>query len=204
MLAVRDRVPAGQHESPRLGSRPEIGYNAPMKNAEGNIPSEVRKRCRLLRAELDRHNYLYYVEAKPEITDLEFDALLNELLAIEAKYPELVTPDSPTQRVGGQPLEGFETVEHAVPMLSIDNTYSEEELRAFDDRVRRGLEEEKRGLEAKGQGMLDEIKALAKGGGILEEEARAELEARIKEKRAALDPFRRTATRTLMDRTSAG
>ncbi len=143
MLAVRDRVPAGQHESPRLGSRPEIGYNAPMKNAEGNIPSEVRKRCRLLRAELDRHNYLYYVEAKPEITDLEFDALLNELLAIEAKYPELVTPDSPTQRVGGQPLEGFETVEHAVPMLSIDNTYSEEELRAFDDRVRRGLEGQK-------------------------------------------------------------
>lgn len=111
-----------------------------MKNAEGKIPPEVRERCEYLRNEIDRHNYLYYVEAKPEITDMEFDALLNELQALEAEYPELVTPDSPTQRVGGQPLEGFETVEHAVPMLSIDNTYSEGELRAFDDRVRRGLE----------------------------------------------------------------
>ncbi len=111
-----------------------------MSHAEGNIPPEVRRRCEQLRNELDRHNYLYYVEAKPEITDVEFDALLNELIAMEAEYPGLVTPDSPTQRVGGQPLSGFETVEHAVPMLSIDNTYSEGELRAFDDRVRRGLE----------------------------------------------------------------
>ncbi|MFO7976506.1 MAG: NAD-dependent DNA ligase LigA [Candidatus Hydrogenedentota bacterium] len=111
-----------------------------MKNAEGKIPPEYRERCEYLRKEIDRHNYLYYVEAKPEITDMEFDALLNELQDLEAQYPELVTPDSPTQRVGGQPLEGFETVEHAVPMLSIDNTYSEEELRAFDERVRRGLE----------------------------------------------------------------
>ena len=105
-----------------------------------NAPKQIRKRCEYLRNEIDRHNYLYYVEAKPEITDMEFDALLAELQALEAQYPELVTPDSPTQRVGGQPLEGFETVEHAVPMLSIDNTYSEEELRAFDERVRRGLE----------------------------------------------------------------
>jgi len=112
----------------------------PMKNAEGKIPSEVRERCEYLRNELDRHNYLYYVEAQPEITDIEFDGLLDELQALEAKYPALVTPDSPTQRVGGQPLEEFETVEHVIPMLSIDNTYSEEELRAFDDRVRRGLE----------------------------------------------------------------
>ncbi|MEA3365088.1 MAG: NAD-dependent DNA ligase LigA, partial [Candidatus Hydrogenedentes bacterium] len=111
-----------------------------MKNAEGKIPPEVRERCEHLRNEIDRHNYLYYVEAKPEITDTEFDALLDELQALEAKYPALVTPDSPTQRVGGQPLEEFETVEHVIPMLSIDNTYSEEELRAFDDRVRRGLE----------------------------------------------------------------
>lgn len=111
-----------------------------MNHAEGNIPPEVRTRCEQLRNELDRHNYLYYVEAKPEITDVEFDALLNELIAMETEYPGLVTPDSPTQRVGGQPLDGFKTVEHAVPMLSIDNTYSEGELRAFDDRVRRGLE----------------------------------------------------------------
>ena len=111
-----------------------------MNQAGDNIPLEVCERCEQLRSEIDRHNHLYYVEAKPEITDRQFDAMLHELEALEAEYPELVTPDSPTQRVGGQPLEGFQTVEHAVPMLSIDNTYSEAELRAFDGRVRRGLE----------------------------------------------------------------
>ena len=100
---------------------------------------EARVKCAKLRAEIDRHNRLYYVEAAPEISDQEFDALLKELEAIEAQYPELITPDSPTQRVGGEPIEGFETVEHEVPMLSIDNTYNADELRAFDERVRRGL-----------------------------------------------------------------
>ena len=110
--------------------------------SEGNthIPAKVRTRCEALRAEIERHSRLYYVEAAPVIGDQEFDALLKELEALEAQYPDLVTPDSPTQRVGGEPLEGFETVEHAVPMMSIDNTYSAEELRAFDDRVRRGLD----------------------------------------------------------------
>ncbi|MGI6459990.1 MAG: NAD-dependent DNA ligase LigA [Candidatus Hydrogenedentales bacterium] len=111
-----------------------------MDHAEGNIAPEIRKRCEQLRTELDRHNHLYYVEAKPEISDMEFDALLNELIALESEFPELVTPDSPTQRVGGQPLAGFKTVTHTIPMLSIDNTYNEGELRAFDERVRRGLE----------------------------------------------------------------
>ncbi|MCC6153190.1 MAG: NAD-dependent DNA ligase LigA [Candidatus Hydrogenedentes bacterium] len=106
----------------------------PPKNNE-----EARAKCTKLRAEINRHNRLYYVETTPEISDQEFDALLKELEAIEAQYPELVTPDSPTQRVGGEPIEGFETVEHEVPMLSIDNTYNAEELRAFDERVRRGL-----------------------------------------------------------------
>ncbi len=92
-----------------------------------------------LRAELDRHNRLYYVDAAPEITDLEFDRLLKQLEAIEAEHPELITPDSPTQRVGGQPVEGFATVKYAVPMLSIDNTYNEDEIREWDARVRRGL-----------------------------------------------------------------
>ena len=77
-----------------------------------------------LRREIERHNRLYYVEAAPEISDREYDRLLKRLEALEAEHPELVTPDSPTQRVGGEPLEGFETVRHAVPMLSIDNTYS--------------------------------------------------------------------------------
>ncbi len=106
----------------------------PPKNLE-----DARAKCVKLRAEIDRHNRLYYVEAAPEISDQEFDAKLKELEAIEAQYPELITPDSPTQRVGGEPIEGFETVEHEVPMLSIDNTYNADELRAFDERVRRGL-----------------------------------------------------------------
>lgn len=100
---------------------------------------DARERAARLRAEIARHNRLYYVEAAPEISDQDFDFLLKELEAIEAAYPELITPDSPTQRVGGEPLQGFETVEHEAPMLSIDNTYSAEELRAFDERVRRGL-----------------------------------------------------------------
>jgi DNA ligase (NAD+) len=92
-----------------------------------------------LRSELNRHNYLYYVEAQPEISDREYDRMIERLMALESQHPELVTPDSPTRRVGGQPLEGFATVRHVVPMLSIDNTYSYDELREWDARVRRGL-----------------------------------------------------------------
>jgi DNA ligase (NAD+) len=92
-----------------------------------------------LRKEIDRHNYLYYVEAAPVISDLEFDRLLKRLEALEAEHPGLITPDSPTQRVGGRPLEEFRTVAHAVPMLSIENTYNEDEVREWDTRVRKGL-----------------------------------------------------------------
>ena len=81
------------------------------------------KRAQTLVKEINRHNLLYYSEANPEITDVDFDALLRELQDLEKAHPELRTPDSPTQRVGGEPLEGFETVDHAIPMLSIDNTY---------------------------------------------------------------------------------
>lgn len=101
--------------------------------------SKPEKRAAELRRDIDRHNFLYYVEAKPEISDREFDKLLAELQQIESDHPELVTPDSPTQRVGGQPIEGFRTVEHRVPMLSIDNTYDHGELREFDARVRKAL-----------------------------------------------------------------
>ena len=110
-----------------------------MSDTATQIPAEVREEHAALAREIERHNRLYYVEAEPEIPDPEFDALLDKLKQIEADYPALQTADSPTQRVGGEPLEGFETVEHAVPMLSIDNTYNPEELRAFDERVRRGL-----------------------------------------------------------------
>jgi DNA ligase (NAD+) len=85
-----------------------------------------------LRLEIRRHEELYYVQAAPEISDAEFDALMNELKALEQQHPELLTPDSPTQRVGGRPTEGFATVEHIQPMLSLDNAYNEDDLRAFD------------------------------------------------------------------------
>lgn len=99
-----------------------------------------QQRIEQLRRELHRHDYLYHVLAKPEISDREYDRLMHELIELEQKHPEFASPDSPTQRVGGQPIEGFRTVEHAVRMMSIDNTYNEAELRAFDDRVRRGLD----------------------------------------------------------------
>ncbi len=91
-----------------------------------------------LRDLVRHHEERYYVLNDPEIADAEFDALLKELEALEAAHPDLVTPDSPTQRVAGRPTEGFETVEHLQPMLSLDNTYSSEELREFDERVRKG------------------------------------------------------------------
>jgi DNA ligase (NAD+) len=101
--------------------------------------SASARRAEELRRLLDHHNYLYYVEARPEISDKEFDALLKELEALEKAHPELITPDSPTQRVGGQPVVGFVTVKHRQPMLSIDNTYNADELREFDRRVRKLL-----------------------------------------------------------------
>lgn len=94
-----------------------------------------------LRQTIRHHEERYYVLAAPEISDAEFDALVRELRSLEAAHPELVTPDSPTQRVGGRPAEGFITVDHVTPMLSLDNAYSDEDLAAFDDRVRRGLAE---------------------------------------------------------------
>ncbi len=99
----------------------------------------IRERHQWLCAALETHNYRYYIQAAPTISDQEYDRLMQELLDIEAAHPELVTPDSPSQRVGGAPADGFVSVYHQVPMLSIDNTYNEAELRAFDTRVRRGL-----------------------------------------------------------------
>lgn len=88
---------------------------------------------------LEHHNYLYYVEAKPEISDREYDTLLEELESLEHKYPSLVNPNSPTKRVGGQPLEYFETKSHTIPMLSLSNTYSKQELLDYDLRTRKLL-----------------------------------------------------------------
>jgi DNA ligase (NAD+) len=97
------------------------------------------ERLDALRRRIRYHEERYYVLADPEISDAEFDELVTALEALEAAHPDLITPDSPTQRVAGRPVDGFATVEHIEPMLSLDNSYSIDELRAFDDRVRRGL-----------------------------------------------------------------
>ncbi len=94
------------------------------------------RRIEKLREELRRHEHLYYVLDAPAITDAEYDALMNELKRLEAAHPELLTPDSPTQRVGGKPAEGFKKAQHSRPMLSLDNAYSAEELADWDRRVR--------------------------------------------------------------------
>lgn len=101
--------------------------------------SSASKRIDELCKQIDYHNQKYYLDAKPEISDRDFDRLLEELKALEAQHPELVTHDSPTQRVGGKPIEGFVTVRHSEPMLSIDNSYSAEDLREFDKRIRKLL-----------------------------------------------------------------
>jgi len=106
-----------------------------------------------LRDLIRHHEERYYIQNAPEISDEEFDRLLHELERLEADYPDLVSADSPTQRVAGRPIEGFATVEHLVPMLSLDNAYNEEELRAFDERVRRGA-----GLGAAPVGYVAEMK----------------------------------------------
>ena len=102
-----------------------------------SVPDEIER----LRREIDRHSRLYYVEAKPEISDREFDKLLARLGELEQAHPEYDRPDSPTHRVGGEPIEGFVTVEHRTPMLSIDNVYDEDGLKEFDKRVRKTLGE---------------------------------------------------------------
>jgi DNA ligase (NAD+) len=107
---------------------------------------DVRSRIEGLREQVRYHNRRYHIEDAPEISDAEYDALYAELESVEAEHPELVTPDSPTQRVGGEPLEGFEEVRHTVPMLSLANARKTEDLREWDARVRRllGPEEEER------------------------------------------------------------
>lgn len=99
----------------------------------------IQQQIERLRAEIRRHDILYYVHNRPEISDAEYDRLFAELKQLETQRPDLIAPDSPTQRVSERPLEAFASVRHTVPMLSIDNTYSDEELRAFDERVAKGL-----------------------------------------------------------------
>ncbi len=99
--------------------------------------AKVKDRIEALRREIRRHDRLYYVEARPEISDREYDRLMEELKQLEVDHPELATPDSPTRRVGGAPIEGFRTVRHREPMVSIENSYNAADLREFDRRVRK-------------------------------------------------------------------
>ena len=108
-----------------------------------NMPSTASTHIEQLRETLRRHEYLYYVADAPEISDAEYDKLMRELQALEQAHPEFLTPDSPTQRVGGAPREGFVKVTHSAPMLSLDNALNEAELRAWDTRVRDHLQDAK-------------------------------------------------------------
>ncbi|MEO8167283.1 MAG: NAD-dependent DNA ligase LigA, partial [bacterium] len=104
--------------------------------------SKITARIEKLRQELHDHDYRYYVLAEPAIADEEYDKLMRELLDLEQQYPELLSVDSPTQRVGGTPTKEFAVVEHTPPMLSLANSYSEEEIREFDTRVNNMLNEQ--------------------------------------------------------------
>jgi DNA ligase (NAD+) len=107
------------------------------------VPGHDRQRAEQLRGALAQHNYRYYVLDTPSISDAEYDLLFKELQALETVYPELISADSPTQRVGAAPLADFASVAHAVPMLSLNNAFSEEEITGFDNRVREGLGEQR-------------------------------------------------------------
>ena len=108
-----------------------------------NDEAQAAKRIEQLREEIRKHDRLYYEEAAPIINDRKYDRLYKELVDLETQFPDLVTPDSPTQRVGGKPLKAFEQVSHLIPMLSLDNTYSEEEVKNFYARIQRLLPDEK-------------------------------------------------------------
>jgi len=129
--------------------------------------TEAKKEIAKLRKDINNHNHKYYVENNPVISDYEFDQLLKKLESLEEQFPELITPDSPTQRVGGEPLEGFITVEHKVAMLSLDNTYTYDELREFDERVKKNVGEVKYVVEPKidgaGVALLYENGVLVRG-----------------------------------------
>ncbi|MCH8497185.1 MAG: NAD-dependent DNA ligase LigA [Marinobacter sp.] len=105
-----------------------------------NLPPEISRRALALRDQLNEHNYRYYVLDEPSIPDVEYDRLFRELQALESEYPELLTEDSPTRRVGGRAENSFAEVQHRIPMLSLDNAFSADELREFDRRVRERLD----------------------------------------------------------------
>ena len=103
------------------------------------MPSDIKIKIKSLRKKIRKHDYKYYVLTEPAVSDEEYDKLIKELEKLEAEHPELIIPDSPTQRVGKDLTKDFKPVQHKVPMLSLANTYNEEELYAFDRRIREAL-----------------------------------------------------------------
>src|SRR5437899_11341896 len=104
--------------------------------------NEAKTHHEQLVEEIRQHDHAYYVLAQPTITDQQYDRLYREVIDLETQFPQLVTPESPTQRVGGEPLKAFKPVQHLQPMLSLDNTYSQEEVRDFVNRIQRLLPHE--------------------------------------------------------------
>ena len=138
-VGPEDRDPGGA-----AGADPEdLDSGGPAEAGPPDLdPDEAAAEVARLRAEVDRHNRLYHTEARPEISDSAYDALFRRLLALEAAHPALATPDSPTQRVGADPLESLPNVEHAVPMLSLDSAQDVDAVRRFDERLRKALGDE--------------------------------------------------------------
>lgn len=106
------------------------------------IESEINSAIQQLRIQLNKYNYQYYVLDNPSVPDSEYDRLFQQLTDLEKNSPELITPDSPTQRVGAKPLDGFSQVKHEVPMLSLGNAFSDEDLVVFDKRLRERLDDD--------------------------------------------------------------
>ena len=104
--------------------------------ADRPVTDEVQRRAAELREAIEHHNYRYYVLDDPEVSDAQYDGLFRELVELERDYPILADPDSPTQRVGAAPADGFTPVAHEVPMLSLDNAFSDDEVAAFEKRIR--------------------------------------------------------------------
>ena len=126
-----------RHDADRAGSQ----VSGEVDSRELSLEEAAAEAARL-RPEVERHNRLYHAKASPEISDSAYDALFRRLQALEAAHPSLATPDSPTQRVGADPLETLPSVEHAAPMLSLDSAREVAEVRRFDERLRKALGDE--------------------------------------------------------------
>jgi DNA ligase (NAD+) len=139
--------PDRSDDTPRTDAGPRGGADGDEDGSRGAGTGDgdvldVARRLEAMRGELRRHSYLYYVESRPEIDDAAYDRIFAELRTLEASHPDLITADSPTQRVGAEPQSAFANADHTVPMLSLDATQDPDEVRRFDERVRKGLEDE--------------------------------------------------------------